>query len=347
MYISYIPTDSKPSPPFQQNPEGEFKRTLAKLAVFAFVTVINDNFLYLIFFYPAALLCGLLPEGTSETAYYAVQWIANDISVYLIPGLTAYLLFRSDLKFPFRYRKHSTYMPVFSTALTFFALCFLGSLATIISNKIAEILDTLFGTGEIPDAMAGSLPQNGSLGTYIVLLLTTAVVAPICEELIFRKLLLHPLRKHGNGFAITVTALLFGFTHGNFDQLPYAFVVGMLFGLLAVNSCSVKPTIFLHTLNNLLVAAGSYSVSILGENGFTAALENTIGAGLNLAFWIGIPALIVMLAGKMHRSEYTFQLSAREKAGILFRTPASYLLAAALALMMMNLHNIVFGALGL
>ncbi|MBD5115195.1 MAG: CPBP family intramembrane metalloprotease [Ruminococcaceae bacterium] len=346
MYMSYIPAE-KPSPPIQYNPEGELKRSVVKLAAFALITVINHNFIYYVFLYPALILLSYLPEGTSPAVYYAVQWIVNDISVYLFPTLAAYLLFRNDLKTPFRYQKHSTYIPALSITLIFFALCFVGSLATIISNFVASVLDALFGTGEIPDAMSGVLPQNGSMSTFVVLILTTAVVAPVCEELIFRKLLLQPLRKHGDGFAIVTTALLFGFTHGNFDQLPYAFIVGLLFGLLAVNSSSVIPTMFLHTLNNFLVTVGSYSVSILGENSVTLALENGISIFLNFAFWAGIPAIIIIFASGMHKSDYVFQLSKAEKAKIIFTTPASYFFAAGLVLMMMDLQGIVFNAIGI
>ena len=345
MYTSYIPVE-KPQPPIQFDPARELKRSLVKLAVFALITVITHNFMYYVFLYPALILLSLLPEGTSDTVYYAVQWIINDISVYLIPALSAYLLFRNDLKAPFRYQKHSTYIPALSIALIFFSVCFVGSLTTIISNAIASVLDYLFGTGEIPDAMAGALPQNGSMGTFIVLVLTTAIVAPVCEELIFRKLLLQPLRKHGDGFAIVTTALLFGFTHGNFDQFPYAFVVGLLFGLLAVNSSSVIPTMFLHTLNNLLVTVGSYSVLILGESSTTIAIENVIGIFLNFAFWAGIPSIIIILASGMHRSDYAFQLSKAEKARIIFTSPASYIFAVGLVLMMTDLQGIVFSALG-
>lgn len=345
MYMSYIPVE-KPQPPLQFDPARELKRSLVKLAVFALITVITHNFMYYVFLYPALILLTLLPEGTSDTVYYAIQWIINDISVYLIPALSAYLLFRNELKAPFRYQKHSTYIPGLSVALIFFAVCFVGSLATIISNFIAGILDHLFGTGEIPDAMESVLPQTGSMSTFIVLILTTAIVAPICEELIFRKFLLQPLRKHGDGFAIVTTALLFGFTHGNFDQFPYAFVVGLLFGLLAVHSSSVIPTMFLHTLNNLLVTVGSYSVLILGESSVTVALENIIGMLLNFAFWAGIPAVIIIFASGMYKSDYVFQLSKAEKAKIIFTSPASYIFAAGLVLMMMDLQGIVYTVMG-
>ncbi len=342
MYINYIP-EEKPMPPYQREPEKEFKSSLAKLAAFVLISVINDNFLYYIFLYPCIMILSIFPDGTSDTVFYAAQWFVNDISVYLIPGISAFLLFRNELKAPNSFREHTSYIPWLSGGLTFFALCFLGSISTMLSNFIAEILDTLFGTGEIPDAIAGALPQNGSLGTYIVLIVSVAVIAPICEELIFRRLLLQPLRKHGDGFAIVATSLIFGFTHGNFDQLPYAFTVGLMLGLLAVNSNSVLPSMVLHTLNNLLVTLGSYSVSILGENEVTIGLENGIGIGLNLAFWLGIPAIVVMLASGMCRSDYKFQLSKGEKARIIFSSPASYLIAAGLGLMMVDVYGFIMG----
>lgn len=334
MYTTYIPEEKTPLP-YMRDPEREFRRTLMKLAAFVLISVINENFLYYAFLYPIIVLLSLFQEA-GDTVYYAIQWLLNDMIVYLIPGISAYLLFRNDLRAPSVYRQHSTYLPVLSVPLTFCALCFAGSIATMISNFIAEILDRIFGTGEIPDAMAGALPQNGSLGTFIVLAVTVSVVAPICEEIIFRKLLLRPLRKHGDGFAIVATSLIFGFTHGNFDQLPYAFTVGLLLGLLAVNSNSVLPTVILHTVNNLLVTLGSYSVNILGENNITLGLENGINAFLNLAFWAGIPSLIAIFAAGMHKSEYDCQLTVNEKARLIFTSPASYLLGAGLVLMMIH-----------
>lgn len=334
MYTAYIP-EEKSAPPLMSDPEREFKRSILKVAAFVLISVINDNFLYYVFIYPTIALLSLFPEA-DDTFYYAVQWLLNDIIVYLIPGISAYLLFRSDLKAPNVYKPHSSYFPAMSVPLTFCALCFAGSIATIVSNFIAEILDKVFGTGEIPDAMADALPQTGSLGTYIVLLVTVSVIAPICEELIFRKLLLRPLRKFGDGFAIVTTSLIFGFTHGNFDQLPYAFTVGLLLGLLAVNSNSAVPTMILHTLNNLLVTIGSYSVLILGENSVTLGLENGINFALNIAFWLGIPSLVTIFASGMHKSEYVFQLSKSDKARIVFTSPAAYLLAVGLVLMMIK-----------
>ena len=80
MYINYIP-EEKPMPPYQREPEKEFKSSLAKLAAFVLISVINDNFLYYIFLYPCIMILSILPDGTSDTVFYAAQWFVNDISV--------------------------------------------------------------------------------------------------------------------------------------------------------------------------------------------------------------------------------------------------------------------------
>lgn len=339
MNINYLPIQPL-MPPYQQNPQREFRISVIKIAIFAFVLVLNNAFLYNIFYIPAIWLITAMPE-MSNTAFYAIQWTANDLSAYTIPAICAALLFHSDFRGQNPYKRHSTYISGLSTCLIFFSCTFLGSLATMFTNFVAEILDILYGTGEIPDAMESALPTQGDLGTFTVLLITVSIVAPICEELIFRKLLLYPLRKHGDGFAIFVTALFFGFSHGNFDQFPYAFVVGLLFGLLAINANSVLPTMILHTINNLLVTLGSYSVSVLGESNVTLAIENTIAIALNIAFWIGIPAVIIIVASGMLKSDYTFQLSKGEKAKLLFTNPATYCLAFFLCLMMTDVASLI------
>lgn len=339
MNINYLPIQPL-MPPYQQNPQKEFRISVIKIAIFAFVLVLNSAFLYNIFYIPAIWLVASMPE-MGNTAFYAIQWTANDLSAYTIPAICAALLFHDDFRGQNPYKCHSTYIPVLSTCLIFFSCTFLGSLATMFTDFVAEILDVLYGTGEIPDAMESALPAQGDPGTFTVLLITVSIIAPICEELIFRKLLLHPLRKHGDGFAIVITALLFGFSHGNFDQLPYAFVVGLLFGLLAINSNSVMPTMILHTANNLLVTLGSYSVAVLGESDFTTTIETVIAVALNLAFWIGIPAVIIIVASGMLKSDYTFQLSKGEKAKLLFTNPATYCLAIFLGLMMTDVASLI------
>ena len=301
---------------------------LFKLAGFCLIVLINQKFLYRIFLLPAQLWVRSFGQQASYDQLYFISWLASDVSSYLVPGLAAFFLFRRD-KLPLQ--RQESFKPALEMPLIFFATCFLGSMASLIAQWISLLLDRLFGTGEIPDAMAGALPSTEQTGSAWIFFLFVVVIAPICEELIFRRLLLQPLRCCGDIFAAVASALIFGAYHGNFDQFPYAFVVGMLYGILAVRSASVLPTMVLHMLNNLLVSMGSYLTDMLGKNNLWAVQVESWSAGImNLAFWIGIPAAVLIFTLKLYRSDREGELRFRE----LLECPALYAAGAAAVLML-------------
>ena len=60
----------------------------------------------------------------------------------------------------------------------------------------------------------------------------SVVIAPLGEELMFRKLFIDRARRYGDGMAIVLSALLFALFHGNFFQFFYAFFVGAVMAYL-------------------------------------------------------------------------------------------------------------------
>ncbi len=65
-----------------------------------------------------------------------------------------------------------------------------------------------------------------------MIFLISVVLAPLGEELMFRKLLIDRARRYGDGMAILLSALLFALFHGNFFQFFYAFFVGIIMAYL-------------------------------------------------------------------------------------------------------------------
>lgn len=83
------------------------------------------------------------------------------------------------------------------------------------------------------------------------------LVAPIIEEILFRKLLIERIVKYGEGIAVFTSALMFGLFHGNFTQFFYAFGVGLLFGYIYCRTGKIRYSIILHmiinTMNSVLI----------------------------------------------------------------------------------------------
>ena len=125
----------------------------------------------------------------------------------------------------------------------------------------------LFGTAinSLTDAIIGS--SSSADATEIIsasplyqTILFAVIIGPIVEEVMFRGILLSRLLPFGEGFAILVSALLFGFFHGNFAQFFYAFAIGLIFGLIASKTGRILYTAILHVALNFF---GSVPATIL------------------------------------------------------------------------------------
>ena len=91
---------------------------------------------------------------------------------------------------------------------------------------------------------------NGLSGWTIFL--TMVVMAPICEEIIFRKILIDRIRLYGDKAAIVVSGFIFGLSHGNFYQFFYAFFLGIVFAYIYIQTGRLRYTIAFHMMINFL-----------------------------------------------------------------------------------------------
>lgn len=80
----------------------------------------------------------------------------------------------------------------------------------------------------------------------------TVILAPIFEELIFRKLLLDRMLPYGELCAILINGVLFGAFHGNFFQFFYAAMLGMLLAFLYAKTGKLRHCILIHMCVNFL-----------------------------------------------------------------------------------------------
>lgn len=90
--------------------------------------------------------------------------------------------------------------------------------------------------------------------------LTVAIAAPICEECLFRGIILSALlRRYSPRKAIIWSAIIFGIAHMNPWQFIAAFLIGCAIGWLFWRTKSIWPGIFMHWLNNSTAFAIGYA----------------------------------------------------------------------------------------
>ena len=135
-----------------------------------------------------------------------------------------------------------------STFLCLLLFCMGAQLANSLWITLLELLLSPFGKSVMPilESVAGS-------SDTVSMFLYASILAPVWEELLFRGYILRTLQPFGKRFAILGSALLFGLFHGNLLQTPYAVLMGLILGYMAVEY-SIYWSVLLHMFNNLVLA---------------------------------------------------------------------------------------------
>ncbi|MBQ0017272.1 MAG: CPBP family intramembrane metalloprotease [Clostridiales bacterium] len=88
---------------------------------------------------------------------------------------------------------------------------------------------------------------------FIVNVILIAGLPAICEELIFRGVVLNGLKKYGVSLMIVLSGLLFSIMHMSLEQSIYQFVLGMALACIVMITGSIVSSMILHFFNNFYI----------------------------------------------------------------------------------------------
>lgn len=126
-----------------------------------------------------------------------------------------------------------------------------------VANIASGVMSSFFSSFGIEYEVNYHENPEGIFGLILVII-STVITPALVEEFACRGIILGSLRKFGDGFAIIVSSILFGLMHGNFEQIPFAFLVGLILGFVTVKSGSLRIAMMIHAFNNALSVALSY-----------------------------------------------------------------------------------------
>ncbi len=172
-------------------------------------------------------------------------------------------------------------------------ICFAGG---IVGNIIHFTLTLPFGLNTESVNGLGMLMLTSDASVRI---LTVGILAPIFEELIFRKVLIDRMVKYGELAAILMSGLMFGLFHGNFSQFFFATGLGLFFAFIYIRTGKVWYTILFHMIINLsssvitVYLANMYldalsKLSALTQAEITQNTMELLPAMLLYLMWLGI-----------------------------------------------------------
>ena len=112
------------------------------------------------------------------------------------------------------------------------------------------------------------------------------ILKAVIEEYIFRGLIFETYKKRNPLVGIILSAILFGLLHLNFNQLSYAFILGIILAFLTYATGSIIPAMVMHfTINANSVVMSVFSEKILkvleqlensGVDGTAATVQNSL-----------------------------------------------------------------------
>ena len=209
-------------------------------------------------------------------------WLGVGIPMYLLAmPLGALILWlvpaAAPEKKPFSIGKFLIFVPVA------FFITYAGN---IIGTFLSMFLSS--GTAENP---LNELAMENSLWKV----LTMVILAPVMEELLFRKLLIDRAVRYGEKTAVLLSAITFGLFHQNLFQFFYAFGAGLLLAYLYVRSGKLRYPILLHMIVNFMGSVVAPAVMSLVDQEQLLQLQNLPAQEMIQGTMQILPGLLLML----------------------------------------------------
>ncbi len=195
---------------------------------------------------------------------------------------------------------------------------FLGIGVSGLSNFLTSMAGSIFQSMGIEyDVKTLDNPTNtvGMILAFIAVAITPALV----EEFALRGAVMGVFRKYGDGFAILVSSFIFGLMHGNFIQIPFAFIMGLAFAVAVIKTGTIWTAIIIHFINNFLSLFMDY---------LTDGMTTTANSVLNIMYLIlffmcGFVG--IYLLHRKNELDFTFEnkglLTVPEKLKVFFTSP--------------------------
>ena len=125
--------------------------------------------------------------------------------------------------------------------INYFSLVILGIILSLIYNIFAYYFNFLLKT---------SLFNNNN--DLIITLISTGLIGPIIEELMFRGIIYNELKnKYSNMKAILITTIFFAVIHFNIFQILYGLIIGFILIFAYEKYKTIKAPIILHMASNI------------------------------------------------------------------------------------------------
>lgn len=205
-------------------------------------TIIGVNVLVSTQLYPSQWIASLLPGGVNDVN---LMFIYEVLQAALIIGGTLLCLYLRGKTLKDIGWNHPRRFKFYITAVLF------GVTTCSLTLVVSSILVQLFPQWSATQNVVSTALQVDSVWGIVVSFLSVGVLAPLCEEVLFRGYLYHAIvNKFGTAISICLTSFVFAMVHGQWFQLLPLFFAGLFLNLFYVRTQSLIATVVMHSAWN-------------------------------------------------------------------------------------------------
>ncbi len=127
-----------------------------------------------------------------------------------------------------------------------FIVLFLRGVVTLLFTLLLNSLGIV-----IEEPIITKIVKNCSYFSFCILAIGAVIIAPIAEELIFRRVIFSFLKEKNSTISATIiTSALFAIIHFTLVQIPGLFILGIIMQILYIKHKTLVPAIMFHAMHN-------------------------------------------------------------------------------------------------
>ena len=226
------------------------KRQIRKTANLVGVAFLMMNAIMTLWSVPVFAIVRAVGGNTKQVYSFLSGEIFGNVLQIAVSSLAFLLSFRllavmqrkrcSDLISFSRCAEKGLVAPLFFIGL---GVCGFANIATVIAGNIFES----FGFQYTVSGMDSTAHTPYGI---LLSILATAITPALVEEFAMRGMVFGSFRPYGEKLAVLTSATLFSLMHGNFEQIPFTFLMGLYLSYITAKTGSVRLAILLHAVNN-------------------------------------------------------------------------------------------------
>lgn len=201
--------------------------------------------------------------------YYFDLFVFNTIATFLTQGLLVLvvLAFSKMRKVPIfsgggYIYKFNLVDALFACLLIFGVFCFIYAL----HFRFVDDIYVVFYGETLLEHSSTINPDDINVGVALLYNFILVPILPcICEEIMFRGVIMRGLEKYGAFVAVVFSGFMFAIMHGNFEQIVLQFVGGVAMGAVVYITKNFMLGAIMHWFNNFFIMIVSVFEAIITE----------------------------------------------------------------------------------